>query len=145
MFKYVSTFWLQFKENWRVLGKENSLYPLKPVINCLCLTKFELKQTLNTEKYGKECVALESQDFLFLSPRSLKGHFCAPIWLSCHDNWSLWFKPNMINKLIKHRKKREPYQSTRKLTACLIQALSAWNSLSQACLVMLSFRDTQLL
>ena len=49
--------WLQFKEHLRVLGKENSLYPLKPVINCLCLTKFELKQTLNTEKYEKECVA----------------------------------------------------------------------------------------
>ena len=28
----------------------------------------------------------------------------------------------MINKLIKHRKKREPYQSTRKLTACLIHS-----------------------
>ena len=31
----------------------------------------------------------------------------------------------MIPKLIKHRKKREPNQSDRKLTACLIQALSA--------------------
>ena len=37
---------------WLQLGKENSLYPLKLVISCLCLTKFELKQTL--DKYGKE-------------------------------------------------------------------------------------------
>ena len=33
-------------------------------------------------------------------------------------------KTNMISKLIKHRKKREPDQSTRELTACLIQSLS---------------------
>ena len=38
----------------------------------------------------------------------------------------------MVPKLIRHRKKREPDQSTRKLTACLIQALRARNSLSQA-------------
>ena len=73
--------WLQFKEHLRVLGKENSLYPLKPVINCLCLTKFELKQTLNTEKYGKECVAWESQDFLFYHPTLWKDTFLT-IWLS---------------------------------------------------------------
>ena len=48
----------------------------------------------------------------------------------------------MVPKQIKHRKKREPDQLTRKLTACLIQALRAQNSLSQACLVMLSFWDT---
>ena len=47
----------------------------------------------------------------------------------------------MVSKLIKHRKKREPGQSTRKLTACLLQALRAQNSLSQACLVILSFWD----
>ena len=75
----------------------------------------------------------------FLSPHSLKGHFCAPIWLSCHDNCVCGLKSNMISKLIKHRKQREPDQSTRKLTACLIQALSTWNSLSQACLVMFFF------
>ena len=76
MFKYVSTFWLQFKENWRVLGKENSLYPLKPVINCLCLTKFELKQTL--DKYGKEYVAWKSKGFLFYHPTLWKDTFVPP-------------------------------------------------------------------
>ena len=77
------------------------------------------------------------------SPPTLTGHFCAPPWLSCCDNnWVCGLKSNMVSKLIKHRKKREPCQSTRKLTACLIQALRAWNSLSQACLVMLSFWDT---
>ena len=45
-------------------------------------TKFKLKQTL--EKYGKECIAWKSQSFLLLSPHSLKGHFCAPIWLTDH-------------------------------------------------------------
>ena len=77
------------------------------------------------------------------SPPTLTGHFCAPPWLSCCDNnWVCGLKSNMVSKLIKHRKKREPCQSTRKLTASLIQALRAWNSLSQACLVMLSFWDT---
>ena len=77
------------------------------------------------------------------SPPTLTGHFCAPPWLSCCDNnWVCGLKSNMVSKLIKHRKKREPCQSTRKLTACLIQALRAQNSLSQACLVMLSFWDT---
>ena len=77
------------------------------------------------------------------SPPTLTGHFCAPPWLSCCDNNRVCgLKSNMVSKLIKHRKKREPCQSTRKLTACLIQALRAWNSLSQACLVMLSFWDT---
>ena len=66
-----------------------------------------------------------------------------PPWLSCCDNnWVCGLKSNMVSKLIKHRKKREPGQSTRKLTACLLQALRARNSLSPACLVMLSFWDT---
>ena len=77
------------------------------------------------------------------SPPTLTGHFCAPPWLSCCDNnWVCGLKSNMVSKLIKHRKKREPGQSTRKLTACLLQALRAQNSLSQACLVILSFWDT---
>ena len=92
----------------------------------------------NSGQVWQRICCMKKQRLSFLSPHSLKGHFCAPIWLSCHDNWSLWFKPNIINKLIKHRKKREPYQSTRKLTTCLIQALSAWNSLLQVWLVMLS-------
>ena len=73
-----------------------------------------------------------------------QGTFVPPIWLSCYDNWVCGLKSNimMVPKLIKHRKKREPDQSTRKLTACLIQALRARNSLSQACLVLLSFWDT---
>ena len=64
-------------------------------------------------------------------------------WLSCCDNnWVCGLKSNMVSKLIKHRKKREPGQSTKKLTACLLQALRAQNSLSQACLEILSFWDT---
>ena len=113
-------------------------------LSWLCLTKFELKQTLNTEKYGKECVAWESQDFLFYHPTLWKDTFVPPFDYLVMITEVCGLKSNMISKLIKHRKKREPGQSTRKLTACLIQSLSAWNSLSQACLVMLSFWDTQL-
>ena len=66
--------WLQFKEHLRVLGKENSLYPLKPVINCLCLTKFELKQTLNTEK---NVLHEKVKTFFFITPLSeIRTHFC---------------------------------------------------------------------
>ena len=65
--------WPQLKEQLRVLGKENSLFPSKPVIKYLiCLsswTNFELKQTM--DRYGKECIALKNQGFLFLSPLSL--------------------------------------------------------------------------
>ena len=104
-------------------------------------TKFKLKQTL--EKYGKECIAWKSQSFLLLSAHSLKGHFCVPIWLPDHIIKVCCLKSNMIFKLIKHKKKQEPDQSDRKLTACLIQALSAQTSSSQACLVMLSFWDSQ--
>ena len=113
-----------------------------PWINSLCLTNYKLKQTLNIS--NKESATQKSQTFLLLLPHSLKGHFCAP---PSNDYLVMitevcGLKSNMISKLIKHRKKRDPDQSPRKLTACLIQALSAWNSLSQACLVMLSFWDT---
>ena len=54
------------------------------------------------------------------SPSSLRGHFCAPLRLSCYDdNLVCGFKSNMVSKLIKHRKKRAPDHLTRKLTACL--------------------------
>ena len=98
----------------------------------------------NSGQVWQRICCMKKQRLSFLSPHSLKGHFCAPIWQSCHDYWVCGLKSNMTSKLIKHRKKREPDKSDRKLTACLIQALSAWNSLSQACLVMLSFWDTQL-
>ena len=57
--------------NISVLGRENSFFPLKPVIRCLCLsrlTKFDLKQTL--EKYDKEYISLKNWGFLFLTPHS---------------------------------------------------------------------------
>ena len=64
---------LLLKEHLRVLEKEKSLFPLKLVLMYLIcsssLTKFELKQTL--DRYGKECIALKNQGFLFLSPHSL--------------------------------------------------------------------------
>ena len=54
------------------------------------------------------------------SPSSLRGHFCAPLQLSCYDNNLVCgFKSNMVSKLIKHRKKRAPDHLTRKSTACL--------------------------
>ena len=54
-------------------------------------------------------------------------------------------KSNMISKLIINTERKESLKSVSQKTYCLSYTdLSAWNSPSQACLVMLSFWDTQL-
>ena len=122
-FTILVPFGCQFKECLRVLGKENSLCALKPVFNCLCLKKFELKQTL--DKYDKKCVAWKGQDFLFYHPTAWKDTFVPPFDYLVTIIEVCGLKFNTISKLINHRRKRKPDQSNRKLTACPINALSA--------------------